>query len=225
GPGEVSTHIEHALGFRRALSTWAGRSGFRLEGARVLDLGSGAGLPGLVLAMARPDLEVVLLDANLRRTSFVGEAVATLELTRRVTVVRARAETSGRDPACRGSFDLVVARGFGRPAVTAECGAPFLRTGGLLVVSEPPEEAEPASLAWSRRSPLQRRWCWVGRTAGTEQTGALCPRPAALWRLASAPTQARGRRPAPSSSRRPWVLRRLPPGHDHPRQDEPLGER
>src|SRR5437764_2490094 len=145
GPGEVSTHIEHALGFRRALSAWAGRSGFRLEGARVLDLGSGGGLPGLVLAIARPDLEVVLLDANLRRTSFVGEAVATLELTRRVTVVRARAERRGRDPACRGSFDLVVARGFGRPAVTAECGAPFLRTGGLLVVSEPPEEAEPAS--------------------------------------------------------------------------------
>src|SRR5205085_3530969 len=119
-----------------------------------LDLGSGGGLPGLVLAMAQPDLEVVLLDANLRRMSFVGEAVATLELTRRVTVVRARAETSGRDPSCRGSFDLVVARGFGRPAVTAECGAPFLRTGGLPVVSEPPEEAEPAA-GWPAPPPAE----------------------------------------------------------------------
>jgi 16S rRNA (guanine527-N7)-methyltransferase len=56
----------------------------------------------------------------------------------RVTVCRERAEVAGRRPQLRTGFDLVVARGFGPPAVTAECGAPFLVVGGALVVAEPP---------------------------------------------------------------------------------------
>jgi 16S rRNA (guanine527-N7)-methyltransferase len=84
----------------------------------------------------------VLLDAGRRRTDFLTDAVAELGLAERVAVRRARAETAGRDPACRGQFDLVVARGFGSPAVTAECAAPLLRTDGLVVVSEPPEAGD-----------------------------------------------------------------------------------
>jgi 16S rRNA G527 N7-methylase RsmG len=141
GPGDIAMHIEHALGFLGAVAS-AAPSDFRLDDARVLDLGTGGGLPGLVLAASRPDLETVLLDANLRSTTFLDEAVEVLDLGRRVTVVRARAETSGRDSSYRGHFDLVVSRGFGRPAVTAECGSPFLRSGGRLVVSEPPEDTE-----------------------------------------------------------------------------------
>jgi len=57
-----------------------------------------------------------------------------------VTVVRARAEVAARSE-MRGSFDLVVARAFGSPPVTAECAAGFLRVGGLLVVSEPPPQS------------------------------------------------------------------------------------
>jgi 16S rRNA (guanine527-N7)-methyltransferase len=148
GPGDVSVRIEHALGFFRALSSVNDRSGLTLQGARMLDLGSGGGLPGLVLADARPDLEVVLLDSNLRSTSFLDEAVTTLGLADCVTVMRARAETSGRDPALRGRFDLVVARGFGRPAVTAECGAPVLRVGGRMVVSEPPADETESGSRW-----------------------------------------------------------------------------
>jgi 16S rRNA (guanine527-N7)-methyltransferase len=52
--------------------------------------------------------------------------------------VHARAEEAGHRPVLRGSMDLVVARSFGPPAVTAECASPFLRVGGWLVVSEPP---------------------------------------------------------------------------------------
>jgi len=63
-------------------------------------------------------------------------------------VVRARAEDAGRIPHLRGSFDAVVARSFGSPPVTAECAAPFLHPGGLLVVSEPPR-ADPEA-RWPR---------------------------------------------------------------------------
>jgi 16S rRNA (guanine527-N7)-methyltransferase len=150
GRGELRKHVEHGRGFLRALS-WseAGQlEGREINGARVLDLGSGAGLPGLVLAGVRGDFEVVLVDANLRSASFLDEAIAALGLGERVAVVRGRAEELGRDPALRGSFDLVVARGFGKPAVTAECGAPFLRVGGRMVVSEPPYGAGETRSRW-----------------------------------------------------------------------------
>jgi 16S rRNA (guanine527-N7)-methyltransferase len=64
--------------------------------------------------------------------------VVELELADRVAVRTARAEDAGRDPALRARFALVTARSFGPPAVTAECGAPFLHVGGGLVVAEPP---------------------------------------------------------------------------------------
>jgi 16S rRNA (guanine527-N7)-methyltransferase len=109
------------------------------EEGRVLDLGSGGGLPGLVVASARLDLDLILLEARQRACRFLREAVAALELTR-VTVIETRAEDAARRPDLRETFDAVVARSFGPPAVTAECAVGFLRPGGLLVVSEPPEE-------------------------------------------------------------------------------------
>jgi 16S rRNA (guanine527-N7)-methyltransferase len=66
----------------------------------------------------------------------------------RVTVVHGRAETIGHLDQFRRGFDAVVARSFGRPAITAECAAPFLREEGLLVVSEPPEDVT-SDARWS----------------------------------------------------------------------------
>jgi 16S rRNA (guanine527-N7)-methyltransferase len=74
-------------------------------GATVADLGSGAGLPGLVLAIARPDLAVTLVEPLLRRTNFLDEVVATLDLTT-VTVIRERAERLHG----HGRYDVVTAR-------------------------------------------------------------------------------------------------------------------
>lgn len=112
-----------------------------------LDLGSGGGLPGLVLADRWKRSRVVLLEANVRRAKALTEAVGECGWEDRVRVANLRAEMAGRSE-LRGSFDLVVARSFGPPPVTAECSAPFLRVGGMLVVSEPPAEAS------SGRGPL-----------------------------------------------------------------------
>jgi 16S rRNA (guanine527-N7)-methyltransferase len=127
GPGPIAAHIEHAAGFRRALADVAGT---------VVDLGSGGGVPGLVLAVVRPDLALVLLEASARRCAFLREACASLAPN--AVVVEGRAEIVGRGP-WRGEADAVVARSFAVPAATAECAAPLLRVGGRLVVSEPPE--------------------------------------------------------------------------------------
>ncbi|MEO7428742.1 MAG: RsmG family class I SAM-dependent methyltransferase [Acidimicrobiales bacterium] len=127
GPGAVEDHIAHAVGFVNAVMGVHGR---------VVDLGSGGGVPGLVLATVRPDLEVVLVDAMAKRCAFLEQAVDALGLGT-TRVIHGRAEVLGRTE-LRGRADAVVARGFGSPAVTAECAAPLLRIGGRLVVSEPP---------------------------------------------------------------------------------------
>jgi 16S rRNA (guanine527-N7)-methyltransferase len=150
GPGPVEPHLRHAEGFaliaRRLLdearpaqaTTAQGTTAQATVPARLLDLGSGGGLPGLVVAEVLGDVSVVLLDANSRRTGFLGGALIRLGLAPRVSVTHARAELAGRDPLLRGAFDAVVVRSFGPPAVVAECAAPFLRPGGWLIVSEPP---------------------------------------------------------------------------------------
>ncbi|HUF33659.1 MAG TPA: RsmG family class I SAM-dependent methyltransferase [Acidimicrobiales bacterium] len=128
GPGPVEAHVAHAAAFLPLLPA---------EG-RLVDLGSGGGLPGLVLARARPALEVVLLDAHQRRTAFLVDALDRLDLATRAVVVADRAEVVGRSVDHRGAAACVVARSFGPPPVTAECAAPLLALGGRLIVSEPP---------------------------------------------------------------------------------------
>lgn len=130
GPGPVVDHLRHAEGFAVA---WGGP-----PPALVVDLGSGGGVPGLVLARTWPDATVVLVDSNERRTAFLERAASSLRLDG-VRVRRARAEVVGHESSLRGAADLVTARSFAPPAVTAECSAPLLRVGGRLVVSEPPD--------------------------------------------------------------------------------------
>ena len=124
--------MAHAAGFAEASGPLAPRQ-------PALDLGSGGGLPGLVLAFTWPGSSWTLVEANRRRADFLVWATAELECSDRVDVVRERAEVVGHDPAHRATYSLVAARGFGPPAVTAECAAPLLGPDGMLVVSEPPE--------------------------------------------------------------------------------------
>lgn len=129
GPGDVEHHVTHADAFVAAVPE---------APDRVLDLGSGGGVPGLVLAGRWATTTVVLLDAQGRRTAFLADAVAELGWASRVVVVHGRAEDIGHDPSHRGRYDVVTARSFGPPGVTAECGAPLLRRDGVLLVAEPP---------------------------------------------------------------------------------------
>ena len=95
-------------------------------GATVADVGSGAGLPGLVWAIARPDLHVTLIEPLLRRTTFLEEAVEALGLDQ-VTVLRARAED------VRESFDVVTARAVAPLEKLARWCLPLVRPGGVLL--------------------------------------------------------------------------------------------
>lgn len=135
GPGPVEAHLDHAETMAAAVD-----GDFR---GRFLDLGSGAGVPGLILLALWPAATGVLLDARRRRCSFLEAAVSGLGLSDRASVACGRAEELARQRDLRGTFDLVVARGFGSPATTAECAVGFLGAGGRLVVSEPPGDPDP----------------------------------------------------------------------------------
>ena len=94
----------------------------------VADVGSGAGLPGIPLAIARPDLEIVLIEPLLRRSEFLTETVSALGLDG-VTVLRSRAE----DVQPRGRFDVVTARAVAPMDRLAGWTLPLLRPGGVLL--------------------------------------------------------------------------------------------
>jgi 16S rRNA (guanine527-N7)-methyltransferase len=96
-------------------------------------------VPALPMALTWPGSRWVLVEANGRRARFLAQALHRLGVDGRAEVRAERAEVLGRDPALRGRHELVVARGFASPAVTAESGAPFLAVGGRLLTSEPPE--------------------------------------------------------------------------------------
>jgi 16S rRNA (guanine527-N7)-methyltransferase len=116
--------IEHARAFVAAID---GRTG------RLIDLGSGAGVPGLVIALARPDLELVLLDRRQKRTDVLERAVRRLDVVERVSVRCADVASVAAE-----SFEIVTARGFGPPELTLRQAARIARPGATIVISEPP---------------------------------------------------------------------------------------
>jgi 16S rRNA (guanine527-N7)-methyltransferase len=104
---------------------------------RVVDLGSGGGVPAIPLALARPEVEWVMVDSVRKKSTILAEFVAALGLGS-VTVVAERAESLGRDPAHRERYALVTARACAPLPVLAELALPLLRVGGQLLAWKGP---------------------------------------------------------------------------------------
>ena len=155
--GPVST--EDALDHSRAVA------GVFPSGSRVLDLGSGGGLPGLVLAVFRPDLCVELLDLRERRTDALRQAVGRLQLQNRVTV-RTGDITRLATTTYAGAFDGMTARSFGPLPQALRWGCQVVRPDGVVAVSCPPDldvanVEVPDGLVWSRTVGPWSIWCRV----------------------------------------------------------------
>ncbi|WIA21622.1 hypothetical protein OEZ85_000804 [Tetradesmus obliquus] len=119
---------------------------------RVIDVGTGAGLPGMVLAVARPHWKVTLLDSLRKRCDFLQATADMLGLDN-VTVVWARAEEGGRKAELRDAYDLAVARAVAELRVLSELCLPFVRPGGLWVAAKgahPQEEVAAAKPALAK---------------------------------------------------------------------------
>lgn len=138
-------HILESMALAAALET-AGRLP---AGARVIDVGSGGGLPGIPLAIIRPDLAITLLEATTKKAAFLERAIARLGLGR-VRVLAARAEEAAHLPAEREQYNLALARAVAALPALAELTLPFVRVGGALAAVKGSRaavelaEAEPA---------------------------------------------------------------------------------
>jgi 16S rRNA (guanine527-N7)-methyltransferase len=124
-------HIVESLAYGALLE----RNGLLHGTPRVVDIGTGAGLPGLPLRIAWPDIDLVLLESVGKKCRFLEGVVDRLGLAR-VEVVEGRAEDFGRDPNRREAFDLVVARAVAPLPVLLEYAMPLLRTGGRLAATK-----------------------------------------------------------------------------------------
>jgi 16S rRNA (guanine527-N7)-methyltransferase len=154
----------------------------------VVDVGSGGGMPGLPLKIARPDLDVTLLEADQRKAAFLVDACARLALD--VRVVAERAEAAGRGP-LRESFDLAVCRALAAMPVLAELCLPLVRVGGrLLAMKGRVEDAEAAIAALGGGPPAAAPAASAARAQGVVVTIAkLAPTPAAYPRRPGLPNR------------------------------------
>ena len=148
--------------FLDSLSVAAALPRETLDGGRVLDVGSGAGFPGLPLKIAFPGLRVALLESVGKKAAFLRAVVDLLALPD-VEVLHGRAEELARQPELRESFDAVLARGLAKMSVLAEITLPFARTGGVVVAQKKGDVAEELDEAGEAvrllgGGPLAARW-------------------------------------------------------------------
>ena len=134
GPGDPADHLSHALGFGDAVATHLGT-----EPDRFCDLGTGGGVPGLVLAAIWDRSHGALIESAARRCAALEGWARDLGIEDRVEVLHGRAEYWAHADGYRESFEIVTARSFARPSITAEIATGLVRVGGAVVVSDPPD--------------------------------------------------------------------------------------
>lgn len=135
--GDLADHVAHAASFGSVLTAL----GVDEAGISAVDLGTGGGIPGVVLGALWPQWRWTLVDVRAARAQEVEATVVRLGLEATCEVVVSAAQELGRSAAWRSAFGVAVARAFGPPALLAECAAGLLAIDGVLVVSEPPDAA------------------------------------------------------------------------------------
>lgn len=124
-PAEIAVkHYLDALTLKRVLP--------QVGGLRLIDVGAGAGFPGLPLAIAFPRLQTTLMDSTAKKLRFVDHAAESLGLDN-VRTLHARAEDAGRDQSHRQAYDIVVARAVARLPVLVEYSLPLCKAGGQVI--------------------------------------------------------------------------------------------
>lgn len=136
--GLVARHLVDGLGLLPTLDALQSRT----EKLSLVDVGSGAGFPGLILALCRPAWQITLVDSVRKKCKFHEQAIGELGL-QNAESLWGRAEDLGRDPLHREHFDVACARAVAHMPVLAELTLPLVRTGGALVAQKSIEKTEP----------------------------------------------------------------------------------
>tara|TARA_B100000609_G_C17104540_1_gene376419 strand:+ start:142 stop:756 length:615 start_codon:yes stop_codon:yes gene_type:complete len=134
GNPPIEDHIRNAKGFANVIHGLAGKG----QKGRIYDLGSGGGVPALILIEEFKDWEFVLIERKKKRANFLHDAISLLNASERVEIVCDEAENAARNEKFASGADFVTARSFGPPSTTAECACRLLKLNAFLIVSEPP---------------------------------------------------------------------------------------
>lgn len=154
GPLDLDDAIAHAEAYVEALPD---------DCATLIDLGSGGGLPGVVIAVRRPEIDVLLVERRAARADLLRYAVRALQMIDHVQVT----ERDARDlrSVLAGPVDAVTARSFAAPEVLIPLAATLLRADGVLVMSDPPDRAA----RWTPEQLLSWRFAEDGRVDGVRR--------------------------------------------------------
>jgi 16S rRNA (guanine527-N7)-methyltransferase len=136
-PTAVSRHINDSLAILPAMDNAVANTS-NPNRPRIVDVGSGAGLPGLVFATLRPAWSVTLLDSLNKRCTFNTAAAEAMGLTN-VDILWSRAEEAGNNPAYREQFDVATARAVAEVRTLAELCLPLIKVGGYWVAPKGPD--------------------------------------------------------------------------------------
>ena len=115
------------------------------QGAKVIDVGTGAGFPGIPLKIARPDIDLTLLDGTMKRLNFLGEVCTALKLSARR--IHKRAEEAGLDKTMRERYDVATARAVANLPVLAEYCMPLIKMKGYFIAMKGPDAAAECAAA------------------------------------------------------------------------------
>lgn len=155
--------------------------GLLVPNAKVIDVGTGAGFPGMPLLILRPDLEMTFLDALNKRILFLQDALSRLGL--KAQTLHARAEDAARMPDHREMYDAAVSRAVASAAVLQELTLPFVKTGGLAIAWKGPGVQDEmtaakraafvlgATVRGVMPAPVPRRDDWAHCLLITDKTG------------------------------------------------------
>ncbi|KAL4584978.1 hypothetical protein LXL04_009591 [Taraxacum kok-saghyz] len=174
----MDRHIEDSLAIIPPIqSSYISHCEPSIENLKLVDVGSGAGLPGLILAIACPGWQVTLLESLNKRCIFLEYAVGLIGLSN-VKVVRGRAEDVGQNQEFREVFDVTVARAVAEMRILAEYCLPLVRVGGLFVAAKghaPEEEVERAKRAISLMGASLLKTCYVdSHSPHGQRTAIIC---------------------------------------------------
>nr|XP_043617744.1 ribosomal RNA small subunit methyltransferase G [Erigeron canadensis] len=178
-PNDVmDRHIEDSLAIIPPIrNTYITHCESSCDNVNLVDVGSGAGLPGLILAIACPGWKVTLLESLNKRCVFLEHVVGLIGLSN-VTIVRGRAEEVGQNAEFREVFDVTVARAVAEMRILAEYCLPLVRVGGLFVAAkghDPEEEVKRAKRAISLMGASLLQTCYVNsHSPFGQRTAIIC---------------------------------------------------
>ena len=145
------------------------------QGAKVIDVGTGAGFPGIPLKIMRPDIDLTLLDGTMKRLNFLGEVCAALKVSARR--VHKRAEEAGLDKTMRERYDLATARAVASLPVLAEYCMPLIKMKGHFIAMKGPaaeQELEEAANALETLGAGEPEVLSLSLPGGEERKLILC---------------------------------------------------